>query len=54
MLTAERGGKRSERFIDLSDKHPLYALDGTANVLALAVARRQHEIIGYSLYTSAR
>jgi hypothetical protein len=35
-------------------QHPLYAPGGTASVLALAVARRQREIIGNSLYTSAR
>jgi hypothetical protein len=35
-------------------EHPLYASGGTASVLALAVARRQREIIGNSLYTSAR
>jgi hypothetical protein len=34
--------------------HPLYAPGGTTSVLALAVARRQREIIGNSLYTSAR
>jgi hypothetical protein len=34
-------------------KHSLYAPGGTNSVPALAVARRQHEIIGNSLYVSA-
>jgi hypothetical protein len=35
-------------------EHPLYASGGTASVLAPAVARRQRQIIGNGLYTSAR
>jgi hypothetical protein len=37
-----------------SIKYPLYTPGGTTSVLVLAVERRQREIIGNSLYTSAR
>jgi len=35
-------------------QHPLYPPGGSTSVLALAVARKQREVIGNSLYTSAR
>jgi len=35
-------------------KHPLYSLGGTTIVPALAVARRQREVISNSSHTSAR